>query len=166
MGTTEKHEQSSFQAAIEKRAIYMQTKNWSLNLSCLGILLSSFLSTKVLPPSIVSEVYTQNTLWEEGNGWCCVLQRSKEKLCEKAANIGHRKRLTGRKNYASEEQQGRHEKEEKHVCAGKRRSSKVCPFIVNKALKTWMACWIIFKSNKYISHMNMNFGKVSAMSFS
>lgn len=134
MGTTQKHEQSSFQAAVEKRAVYMQTKNWSLNLSCLGTLLSSSLSTEVLPPSIVSEDCTQNTLWEEGNGWCFVLQRSKEKLCEKAANISNRKRLTGRENYASKEQ-GRHEKEEKHVYAGKRRSSKVHPFLVNKALK-------------------------------
>lgn len=76
----------------------------------------------MLPPSIVSEDCIQNTLWEEGNGWYCVLQRSKEKLCEKAANISNRKRLIGRENRACEEQR-RHEKEEKHVCAGKRRSS-------------------------------------------
>lgn len=89
----------------------------------------------MLPPSIVSEDCIQNTLWEEGNGWYYVLQRSKEKLCEKAANISNRKRLIGGANCASKEQQWRHEKEEKHVCAGKRRSSEVHPFLVNKALK-------------------------------
>lgn len=109
--------------------MYLQTKNWNLNLSSLGTFLSSFLSTKVLPPSIVSEDCTQNTLRQEGNGWCYVLQRSKKKLREKAANISNRKRLTGRENYASKEQQRRHEKEEKHVCAGKRRRSKVHPFL-------------------------------------
>lgn len=121
-GTTQKPEQTGFQETIEKRVMYMHRKNWSLNLPCLGTLLSSFLSTEALPPSIVSEDCIQNTLWEEGNGWYCVLQRSKEKLCEKAANISNRKRLIGWENCASKEQE-RREKEEKHVFAGKRSSS-------------------------------------------
>lgn len=78
----------------------------------------------MLPPSIVSEDCIQNTLWEEGNGWYYVLQRSKEKLCEKAANISNRKSLIGRENCASKEEQWRHEKEEKHCVLGRGEAAK------------------------------------------
>lgn len=60
--------------------MYTQTKKQRLNLPCLGALLSSFLSTEVLPPSIVSEACTQAPFGKEGNGWYSVLQGSTEKL--------------------------------------------------------------------------------------
>ena len=81
----------AFRKQAEKRAMYMQTKNWSLNSPCLGTLLSSFLSAEVLPPAIVSEACTQNTLGEEGNGWYRVLQRSGEQRVRKQLT-----RATGR----------------------------------------------------------------------